>query len=354
MACLGCGCARPDRTTGVLAAAVAFALVALAAPYSGAAETWGPIELLGRSVAPGESERFPFIPDRSFEASYLNTPVFVARGTTPGPTLCVTAGIHGDELNGVEVARRVFAGTDPLALNGTLLVLPALNSQGVRSGNRYLSDRRDLNRAFPGRAGGSVAALIANAVTTRILVHCDFLVDLHTASDQRANEPQIRADLDIAAVRELAVHFGRGLVIGGSGPEGSWRREAVNAGVPAIIYEAGEPLRFEEAVIEEGRKGVVSVMRYLGMIDGEAERIPDERIFTQSSWVRAGRAEGGFFFPSVQLGQRVRKDDQLGTIIDPFTDEVRAIRAPRGGEVIGMAVPRPVLSGYGLFHLAWH
>jgi hypothetical protein len=254
----------------------------------------------------------------------------------------------------VEVARRAFAGTDPLTLRGTLLVLPALNAQGVRSGDRYLPDRRDLNRAFPGRAGGSIAALIANAVTTHILVHCSYLVDLHTATDQRANEPQIRADLSIAAVRELAVHFGRGLVIGGRGPEGSWRREAVQAGVPAIIYEAGEALRFQEPVIEEGRKGIVSVMRYLDMIDGVAERIPDGRVFTRSSWIRAGRAQGGFFFPAVQLGQRIRKDEQLGTIVDPLTDEVRSIAAPREGEVIGMAVPRPVLPGYGLFHLAWH
>lgn len=341
------------RMFKLLRAVLAGALLAPATTPVGFAASWGPIEVVGRSITPGASERFQFIPDRSFEASYLNTPVFVARGAEPGPTLCLTAGIHGDELNGVEVARRAFAESDPTKLKGTLIVLPALNAEGVRSGNRYLTDRRDLNRSFPGSAGGSIAALIANAVTTKILVHCNFVVDLHTASDQRANVPQIRADLSNEAVRNLALHFGRGLVIGGAGPSGSWRREAVDAGVPAIIYEAGEPLRFEENVIEDGRKGVASVMAYLGMTDGKADRLPDDRVFTKSSWVRVRPNEGGFFFSDVKLGDRVRKGDHLGRIIDPLTDEVSSVTAPRDGEVIGMAVSRPVLSGYGLFHLAW-
>jgi predicted deacylase len=339
----------PRRWGGALIAAV----LGLATVPTSLAETWGPIDVVGRSVAPGESKRFPFIPDRSYQSSFLNSPVFVARGVEPGPTLCLTAGIHGDELNGVEVARRAFADTDATQLKGTLIVLPAVNAEGVRSGNRYLSDRRDLNRAFPGRAGGSIASLIAYAVTTNILVHCGFVVDLHTASDRRANVPQIRADLSSDAVRDLALHFGRGLVVGGAGPSGSWRREAVAAGVPAIIYEAGEPLRFEEDVIEEGRKGVVSVMAYLGMIDGKADRLPDDRVFTKSTWVRAGPNESGFFFADAKLGDQVREGDHLGRIVDPLTDEVRNVVAPRDGTVIGMAVPRPVLSGYGLVHLAW-
>ena len=148
------------------------------------ADEWSAIELLGRAVEPGTKDKFPFIPDRSFEASYLNTPVFVARGSAPGPSLCITAGVHGDELNGVEVARRAFARVDPGMLRGTLIALPAINAEGVRSGTRYLSDRRDLNRVFPGREGGSVATLIANAVFS-VIERCDALVDLHTASNKR-------------------------------------------------------------------------------------------------------------------------------------------------------------------------
>jgi predicted deacylase len=281
-------------------------------------------------------------------------PVFVVRGANPGPTLCLTAGVHGDELNGVEVARRAVAQADPLQLRGTLIALPAINAEGVRTGSRYLSDRRDLNRAFPGSAGGSVAKLIAHAVFSGVLVHCDALVDLHTASNQRANLPQIRADLSDPAIRELAIHFGIGIVIDGEGPDGSLRREAAKAGVTAIIYEAGEPYRFEEEEIAQGVLGVNNVMAFLDMTDQADQEIPESRIYERSKWVRTGVRNGGFFFPTAGLGDAVQPGDVLGTVVDPFTDEVFEIVAPIPGELIGMAVPQPVLSGYALFHLAWH
>lgn len=326
----------------------------LIAGVATAADDWGPIEVAGRTIDPGTVRRFSFIPDGSFEASYLNTPVFVARGKSPGPTLCVTAGIHGDELNGVEVARRAFGRTDPQTLLGTLIAVPAINAEGVRTGNRYLSDRRDLNRAFPGRAGGSVASLIADAVFTRVLVHCDALVDLHTASNNRANLPQIRADIEDPQIRELAVHFGLGIVIAGAGPEGSLRREAALAGVPAIIYEAGEPLRFQQEEIERGVDGVENVMAWLDMTAAPDREIPDARIYEKSAWVRAEPGQAGFFFPSAELGDVVAKGDALGTIVDPYTDEIFPVVSTVPGEIIGRTVSQPVLSGYALFHIAWH
>lgn len=315
---------------------------------------WDSLRLLGREIAPGTSSKFPFIPDRSFEASYLNMPVFVARGVTPGPTLCLTAGVHGDELNGVEVARRAFAQINPQELHGTLIALPAINAEGVRTGNRYLSDRRDLNRAFPGRVGGSVAGFIAHAVFSDVLSHCDTLLDLHTASNKRANLPQIRADLTEPAIRELAIHFGLGIVVGGAGPDGSLRREAAKAGIPSIIYEAGEPFRFQEDEIERGVQGVENVMAYLDMTEQADREIPDARVYERSRWIRTAADNGGFFFPTAKLGDLVLTGDSLGKIVDPLTDEIFEVRAPIPGEIIGMAVPQPVLSGYALFHLAWH
>jgi len=328
-------------------------LLALLAATATPAADWGPIEVVGRSIAPGESLRFPFIPDRSFEASYLNMPVFVARGSIPGPTLCLTAGIHGDELNGVEVARRAFAQTDPGTLRGTLIALPSINAEGVRTGNRYMSDRRDLNRAFPGSTGGSVAALIAEAVFSDVLVHCDALVDLHTASNNRANLPQIRADLSDPEIYELAVHFGLGIVVGGAGPNNSLRREAAKAGIPAIIYEAGEPLRFQEEEIARGVDGVENVMAYLDMTDQPDREIPDARVYERSRWVRATLGHGGFFFPTANLGDDVEAGDKLGSVVDPLTDAELAVTSSIPGEIIGMAVAQPVLSGYALFHVAW-
>lgn len=329
-----------------------FCLAALTVQAS--AEEWGPLRLLGRDIPAGESQRFPFVPDRSFEASYLNMPVFVARGAAAGPTLCITAGVHGDELNGVEIARRAFANVDAASLRGTVIALPAINAEGVRTGSRYLSDRRDLNRAFPGSAGGSVAKLIAYSVSREILVHCDALVDLHTASNDRANLPQVRADISNPEIRQLAIHFGTGIVIAGEGPDGSLRREAAKAGIPSIIYEAGAPHRFEEEEIARGTTGIESVMAYLGMTDRPKKEIPESRIYQRSSWVRVPRRGGGFFFPQAGLGAVVKKGETLGTIVDPFTDESRPVVSTADGEVIGIAFSRPVLSGYALYHVARH
>ena len=326
-------------------------LVAGALPA--AAEDWTALQLEGRSVEVGSKAKFPFIPDASFEASYLNMPVFVAHGAEPGPILCITAGVHGDELNGVEVARRVVQRADPESMRGTVIALPAINAEGVRTGSRYLADRRDLNRAFPGREAGSVATLIANAVF-RVVSRCDALVDLHTASNQRSNLPQIRADLSDPAIRDLAIHFGLGIVIDGAGPDGSLRREAAKAGIPAIIYEAGAPHMFQEVEIAQGVAGVENVMAHLDITDSEDVEIPDTRIYERSRWIRVAKRKGGFFFPSAKLGDFVEVGLSLGQVIDPYTDVPHGVASTIDGEIIGMAHPQPVLSGYALFHVAWH
>jgi predicted deacylase len=322
--------------------------------FASETDDWAALELLHREIPVGTKSKFPFVPDRSFEASYVNMPVFVARGSSPGPTLCVTAGVHGDELNGVEVARRAFENSDAKSLRGTLIVLPTINANGVRTGNRYLPDRRDLNRAFPGRAGGSVAAVIANAIFEIVRQHCDALVDLHTASNNRANLPQVRADLSNPETRELAIHFGIGIVVGGAGPDNSLRREATKAGVPSIIYEGGEPHRFQELEIDRGVSGVENILSFLDMTDGMEQEVADARIYENTRWVRATKREGGFFFPSASLGDFVAKGDSLGVVVDPLTDETFEVIAPISAEIVGMAVAQPVLSGYALFNLAWH
>jgi predicted deacylase len=341
---------------GIALALLLFILAYIGSPKAVASDTddWAALHLLGREIATGSKSKFAFIPDTTYEASYLNMPVFVARGSSPGPALCLTAGIHGDELNGVEVVRRAFAQIDAEKLHGTVIALPAINAVGVRSGSRYLSDRRDLNRAFPGRAGGSVAALIAHAVFENVLQHCDALVDLHTASNNRANLPQVRADISDPEIRELAMHFGLGIVVGGAGPDGSLRREAARIGIPSIIYEAGEPYRFQEEEISRGVQGVENIMAHLEMTARKEQEIPDARVYEKSRWVRTAAGEGGFFFPSADLGRLVTKGETLGIVVDPLTDERHEVIAPFSGEVVGMAVSQPVLSGYALYHLAWH
>lgn len=314
-------------------------------------EPWGALEILGRSVPPGTTLRMPFLTTQSFAGNFLDTLVVVTRGLHPGPTLCITAGIHGDEINGVEIAHRIYAGIPADALSGTLLVVPAVNVQGFRTGSRNLADRRDLNRAFPGSPTGSHAGLIAHALFREVRSHCDALLDLHTGSNSRTNLPQIRTDISNPRALALAESFGVGIVIDGQGPAGSLRRAVMDAGIPAVLYEAGQPLRFEAEEIAQGIRGVQNVMVALRMLPPDRYATPGQtRIIRSSTWVRV-RGAGGVFLTTLRPGDAVTKGQELGTVTDPITDEVEVVRAPRGGLLIGMALPQVVLTGYALFHI---
>ena len=333
-----------------------FLILATAAPWLAAvpaqAAQWGPITVAGREIWPGQTLRFPYGGETSFESAYLDAPVFVARGERYGPTLCITAGIHGDEINGTEIARRAFSWIDPAELSGTVIVFPMVNAAGVRTGNRYMQDRRDLNREFPGRSNGSVTAIVANTLFTTIVRHCQYLIDLHTGSFSRSNHPQVRVSPNNERALDIARHFGVGIVMLSEGPSGSLRREASDRGIPSIIYEAGEPSRFDLDQIAAGVRGIESLMAYLDMIEGAMEiEIPESRIYTNTAWVRVPPGSGGYFFPTSELGQVVRKGDRLGTIIDPLTDRQTKVEATENGEVIGLAAAQIVLSGYALVHL---
>jgi predicted deacylase len=315
-----------------------------------AAPEWGSIEILGRAVAPGETLRMPFLLGSTFAGSFLDTMVVVVRGSRPGKTLCITAGVHGDEINGVEIAHRIYAGLNAGQIAGTLLVIPAVNVHGFRTGSRYLADRRDLNRYFPGSRDGSHAALIAYELFAPIRQHCEALLDLHTGSNSRTNLPQIRTDLANPRALDLARSFGVGVVLDGKGPVGNLRRAALDAGIAAVLFEAGEPLRFDEDDIRVGTQGVRNVMAHLGMLPAVGTTPPAARVIRQTSWVRV-RDAGGIFLSTRKPGEVIQAGDTLGTVTDPITETVEIIRAPRDGLLIGMAVPQVVLTGYALFHL---
>lgn len=311
---------------------------------------WGPIDLQSGTVEPGTKQKFTFSIQRSFESGFLDTALWAARGVESGPTLCVVSGIHGDEINSVEIARRSFHAIDPQKLKGTLIVVPAANSLGFRTMNRYMIDRRDLNRSFPGSVKGSVASIVANALFERVIRRCDYLIDLHTGSNFRTNVAQIRVDLEDPRSLALAENFGVGVIIGGAGPAGSLRREATRAGVAAIIYEAGPPYAFVENEIEQGTRGVLNVLDFLDMYEVSGVRERSKRL-VGSSWVRVPKGKGGIFLTEVKLGDAVEKGAVLGTVTDPVTDEAYEVRATRSGIVIGAALPQVVLSGYGVFHI---
>jgi predicted deacylase len=315
------------------------------------AADWGPVTIARQTIEPGEKKKFTFIDRRTFEGGFIDFGVFAARGSKPGPMLCITSGIHGDEINSTEIARRSFAEVDPKALSGTLVVLPAINASGFRTMNRYMPDRRDLNRAFPGSPNGSVAAIVADAVFSGVIRGgCTHLIDLHTGSNYRTNMPQIRADAASAETMEMARRFGVGVIVSSAGPKGSLRREAMRVGIPAIIYEAGPPYVFVEPEIVRGAQGIRNVMAYLGMLESK-ETPPQAHILRDSRWIRVPRGKGGIYLPVVKLGDSVTPGQLLATVTDPISDVSYEIRSESPGVIVGMALPQVVLSGYGLLHI---
>ncbi|MCK6372205.1 MAG: succinylglutamate desuccinylase/aspartoacylase family protein [Gammaproteobacteria bacterium] len=309
----------------------------------------GALELLGERIAPATATRLMWSASSIFEGMSSETPVLVVNGAETGPVLCLTAAVHGDELNGIEMVRRVFQDLAPDELKGAVIGVPIVNIHGFRRGSRYLPDRRDLNRFFPGNPQGSSAARIAYSLFENIIRRCDAVVDLHTGSFFRNNLPQVRADLSRSEVADMAHGFGGMLVLNSEAPPGSMRRAATDAGIPAVIIEAGEPLRMQPRQVEQGVAGINRLMRSLGMIPRATLLKQPEPVYYSSRWVRADH--GGVLFSVVRLGQTVRSGDILGTVTDPITNEQNLIYSPSGGRVIGMAVNQVVMPGFAAFHL---
>jgi len=308
-----------------------------------------PLQILGAEIAPGTSQRLSWSATELFAGVPVSTPVLVANGSAPGPTVCLTAAVHGDELNGIEMVRRIFHDIDPTKLSGALIGVPIVNVQGFRRGSRYLPDRRDLNRYFPGNPNGSAAARIAHSLFNEVIFKCDALIDLHTGSFERANLPQIRADLRNPDVVTLTHGFGAMVVLHSKPTIGTLRYAATLAGIPAVTVEAGGPSQLELAEVKHGVKGVQTLLNTLGMTRRMRLWGDPEPVYYRSSWVRADN--GGILLSDVSLGSTVRKGDLLGTITDPMSNARTEIRSPYSGRIIGMARNQVVMPGFAAFHV---
>ena len=284
----------------------------------------------------------------------ITMPVVVIHGRKSGPRLFVCAALHGDEINGVEIIRRLLQLSALKRLRGTLIAVPIVNVPGFLSLSRYLPDRRDLNRCFPGSLRGSLASRLARLFIDEIVERSTHGIDLHTGAIHRDNFPQIRGNLDEAETERMARAFGVPVVINTGYREGSLREAAAKCGVPVVVYEAGEALRFYEPSVRAGVKGVVRVMRVLGMLPGKknpkAERGP--LTIRSSKWIRAPRS--GLLRSVTPLGEQVRKGDVLGVIADPFGQNEAEVLAVTDGIVIGKTNLPLVHEGDGLFHVARH
>lgn len=304
------------------------------------------------SIKAGTQEAIELSIPALYTHNPMSCPVYVIHGKKPGPILFLSGAIHGDEINGVEIIRRVLNRKSLKQVRGTIVAVPVVNILGFISQTRYLPDRRDLNRSFPGSEKGSLAARMAHLFLTEIVSKCSHGIDLHTAAIHRDNFPQIRAELDNPEIDRMARAFNAPVIVNTPVAEGTLRDAASKLKIPVIVYEAGEALRFSEVAIRAGVNGVVSVMRELEMIPKIKARRKDIEPFVARSsyWVRA--AKSGILRAAKSLGEKVEHNEVLGIISDPFGSSEETVVANGEGIIIGRTNIPLVNEGEALFHIA--
>ena len=288
----------------------------------------------GETIAPGEERDVFLNVGESYSSSTVKIPIHIRRAKEDGPVLFITAALHGDEINGTGAVRHIIQHPDFELLKGSLILVPVLNILAFDRHSRYLPDRRDLNRCFPGSAGGSQASRLAHKIFNDIVTRSDFGIDLHTASIRRTNYPNVRGDMTNPKVRRLAKSFGSDLILNGIGPSGGFRREAVKAGCPTIIMEGGEIWKVEPSIVETAVKGIKNVLHSLHMIDTPPERPSYQVVVEKSKWIRA--EHGGFLQFHIKPGDMVEKDQALVTNTTLLGDDQNILYAPFDGVVVGM------------------
>lgn len=306
----------------------------------------------GEDIKRGERRQVRVDVAKLYDFTEMNIPVEVIRGKKDGPVLFISGAVHGDEINGVEIVRRILAKKSLSSIRGTLIAVPIVNVFGFNTMSRYLPDRRDLNRTFPGAENGSLTAQLAHTFMTKIVSHCTHGIDFHTAAVNRINLPQIRACLDDPEIMAMAEAFQMPVVLHSELRDGSLRGATRDQGIPTLLFEGGEALRFNERVIKSGVQGAISVMRQIGMLPVLKNKPKPKNIFVarSSHWLRAPHS--GILTAKKKLGERVKKGKILGTISDPFGHEIHEIVAKRTGIIIG-AVTMPLLNkGDAVFHVA--
>lgn len=304
----------------------------------------------GVSVPPGRKTRIELSFGRGPTGSAASLPVVVINGRASGPTIWISAAIHGDELNGIDIVRRVLRNLDAKSIRGALIAVPIVNPLGFIIESRYLPDRRDLNRAFPGSKRGSTASRLAHLFMTEIVGKCSFGIDLHTATHHRINIPQVRADIDDPHTLELAQAFGAPFSIDSRLRDGSLRQATTELGIPILVFEGGQAHRFDQDVIDVGSLGIMRTLRSLGMIDVELPPPDPTRLIRASRWVRARR--GGLAEMLVRLGDRVEEGQPIAAISDAFGTRPAHVKASVDGWIIARTLRPLVNSGDAIAHIA--
>ncbi|MFG0335972.1 MAG: succinylglutamate desuccinylase/aspartoacylase family protein [Maioricimonas sp. JB049] len=304
----------------------------------------------GVAVRPGEVKDIRLKISETFTGDPIATPIRVINARRPGPCVFVSAAIHGDELTGTGIVHELLNGESIELKRGTLLLIPVVNVFGFENHDRYLPDRRDLNRHFPGSVTGSLASRIAYTFMEEIVAKCQYGIDLHAATSSRTNFPNVRADLSNPEVRRIARAFGCELVIDGAGPVGAMRREACRKGCATMLLEAGEPLKVEPAMLEIGVRGVRNVLMELDMLDGERVLPPYQTTVRKTTWVRA--EVGGFLRLHVKPGDLVRHGQPVASNFTILGEHQNLLVSPVDGVVLGMTTIPTVKPGEPVCHIA--
>jgi len=307
------------------------------------------VSIAGQEIKPGEFKEIDINIARLPSHTQIDTPIYVSRALEDGPVLALMAGMHGDEINGMEIVRRIIDGGLHRTKRGTVVCMPITNVYGFLNFSRDVPDGKDVNRSFPGSKSGSLASRVAYNLTHQVIPFIDYGIDFHTGGAMRTNYPQVRAMLNNETNLELAHAFSAPFTIDSSFRPSSLRKEASKKGKNIIVYEGGESLRFDQQAIEHGIEGTLRLMRHLKMIDWAPEAREENRIIWSSSWIRAKHA--GLFQPSIQCGQLVHKGEWVGTITDPFGEFKLQVKASETAYVIGLNNVPVVNAGDALMHL---
>jgi predicted deacylase len=307
------------------------------------------VRIANQEIHPGEFREIKINIARLPSHTMIDTPIYVYRSEEEGPVLALIAGMHGDELNGMEIVRRVLDRGLHKVKRGTVVCMPVINVYGFLNYSREVPNGKDVNRSFPGSRNGSLASRVAYYLMHDVIPFIDYGVDFHTGGAMRSNYPQVRAVLRDEEIIELASAFCAPFTIDAPFRPNSLRREASKKGKKIIVYEGGESLRFDAEAIEEGVAGTLRVMKHLGMIDHAPEPKEQNRVIWNTSWIRAKHA--GLFQANIQSGQLVHRGEWVGTITDPFGEFKEEVKASRTGYVIGLNNSPVINAGDALMHL---
>ncbi|MFD2230407.1 succinylglutamate desuccinylase/aspartoacylase family protein [Alkalimarinus sediminis] len=323
----------------------------LSIPLSAEESESKPLIIMDNEIPRGSYTTLSWNSGQNFQSIDWNTPVLIKTGVNPGPTLCMTSTIHGDEINGIEIIRRVFKTLDVQQMHGNVIGVPIVNLDGFLRSARYLSDRSDLNRFFPGQENGSTAQRVAYSLFNDIIVRCDALLDLHTGSLHRVNMPQVRANLKLASIKGIIDGLSDLTIIHSKGNPGMLRNAANDIGIPAVTLEVGGPFLFDKEGVEATTDSILNLIAYMKITRKFTFFPQTKATFNTSTWVRSDFA--GIYISDLKVGATVSKGDIIGRVADPISNREDVIASPFAGKIIGLASDQFIHTGFAVAHVAY-